>query len=204
MDTAESLKKKEELIISEDSHEKERKKRIKIDWGRQGGVIFGYVVVLLGYYGIIVNMVLFNQCNKHWMSFTDLDLSSVYRWCTDLQGRKTLVLIPGRDIFFWTYISYIETNFLPPLLLFFVCFVLTYKEDIPHYGIKASIWLVPLLIVEGFVFYLIMFGLTSEPFILRFTRIEGYLDIFILFTLAITGAISGMKFKQFIEKRKVV
>ncbi|MFW9865522.1 MAG: hypothetical protein ACFFEN_05420, partial [Candidatus Thorarchaeota archaeon] len=71
MDIAESLKKKEELIIHEDIHEKERKKRIKIDWGRQGGVIFGYVVVLLGYYGIIVNMTLFNQCNQHWISFTD-------------------------------------------------------------------------------------------------------------------------------------
>jgi hypothetical protein len=204
MNTAESLKKKEEFIKNENSHEIERGKRIKIDWGRQGGVIFGYLVVLLGYYGIIVNLVLFNQCTQHWISFTDLDLSSVYSWCTDLQGRRTLTLIPGRDIFFWTYISYIETYFLPALLLFFVCLVLTYKEDIPHYGIKASIWLVPLIIVEGFVFYSIMFGFTSEPIILKFARIEGYLDILILFALAISGAISGMKLKQFSVKKKEV
>ena len=37
------------------------------------------------------------------------------------------------------------------VLLFFVCFALTYKEDIPQYGIKASLWMVPLIVVLGFV-----------------------------------------------------
>jgi hypothetical protein len=29
-----------------------------MDWGRQGGVIFAYIVVLLGYLGIVANMIL--------------------------------------------------------------------------------------------------------------------------------------------------
>jgi len=157
------------------------KGHIKIDWGRQGGVIFGYIVIFLGYYGIIANTMLFDQYG-HWISFVDMD----------------------RTILFWTYTTYIESYFLPALLLFLICFVLTYKEDIPHYGIKASIWLVPCLIIEGFIFYALMYGFSTEPIILRFGRIEGYLDIIILLALALSGAISGMKFKQFSIKRSSI
>jgi hypothetical protein len=79
---------------------------------------------------------------------------------------------------------------------------MTYKEDIPHYGIKASLWLVPILIIEGFILYSVMFGFTSEPIYLRFMRIEGYIDILVLFGLALSGSVSGMKFRQYMERRK--
>jgi len=159
----------------------DRKGHIKIDWGRQGGVILGYIVALLGYYGIIANTMMFDQYDK-WISFLDMD----------------------KSILFWTYTTYIENFFLPALLLFGVCFLLTYKEDIPHYGIKASIWLVPLIIIEGFIFYAIMFGFTTEPIILKFTHIEGYLDIIILYGLAISGAVSGMFLKSYFVQRKSI
>lgn len=157
------------------------KGHIKIDWGRQGGVILAYVVVLLGYYGIIANTMMFDQYGD-WISFVDMD----------------------KTILFWTYTTYFSNFFLPALLLFLVCFLLTYKEDIPHYGIKASIWLAPLIIAEGFIFYAIMFGFTTEPIILKFTRMEGYLDIIIIFGLAISGAVCGMKIKQLVVKRKKI
>jgi len=159
-----------------------RKGHIKIDWGRQGGVILGYLVVLLGYYGIIANTMMFDPTRSGlvWIKFPDMD----------------------KTILFWTYTTYIENFFLPALLLFGVCFLLTYKEDIPHYGIKASIWLVPLIIIEGFIFYAIMFGFTTEPIILKFTHIEGYLDIIILYGLTISGAVSGMFLKRYIVQRK--
>lgn len=176
---------------------REEKSRIKIDWGRQGGVIAGYIVILLGYYGIISNLVMYNQYGKG-LSFLELELFSVYS--TLDSGR--VHFLPGRDIFFWSYNTYLATYFLPALLLFFICFLMTYKEDIPHYGIKASIWLVPVIIIEGFIFYNIMFGFTSEPFYLKFMRIEGYIDILVLFGLTISGAISGMKAKQYIVRRK--
>lgn len=160
-------------------NESDRKGHIKIDWGRQGGVILGYIVVLLGYYGIIANTMMFDEYGR-WISFVDMD----------------------RTILFWTYTTYLSNFFLPALLLFFICFMLTYKEDIPHYGIKASIWLVPPVIAEGFIFYAIMFGFTTEPLILKFSHIEGYLDILIISGLAISGSISGMKIKQFMVLRK--
>ncbi len=155
------------------------KGHIKIDWGRQGGVILAYVVALLGYYGIIANTMMFNIYGD-WISFVDMD----------------------KTILFWTYTTYIHNFFLPALLLFFVCFLLTYKEDIPHYGIRASIWLVPLIIAEGFIFYALMFGFSSEPIILKFTHIEGYLDMIIILGLAISGAVCGMKIKQLVVVKR--
>ena len=55
---------------------REEKGRIKIDWGRQGGLIAGYVVVLLGYYGIISNLVMYNQYGKG-LSFLDITVDEL-------------------------------------------------------------------------------------------------------------------------------
>jgi len=156
----------------QDFNEKE-KGYFKIEWGRQGGVILGYIVVLLGYYGIIANTVMFDQYG-YWISFTEMD--------------KRLLI--------FTYQTYFQSFFLPALLLLLVSFLLTYKEETPQYGIKASIWIVPLLIAQGFLFYFIMFGFSIEPFILQFASIEGYLNVLILYGLVIFGSVSGMKLKQ--------
>ena len=157
----------------------ELKGHFHMDWGRQGGVIFAYIVVLLGYLGIVANIILVRESGVS-IPYTEMDPT----------------------ILFWTYKVYPQTFFLPILLLFFICFLLTYKEDIPHYGIKASLWLVPLLIAEGFLFYWIMFGFSAVPFILQFAHGEGYLNILILYGCTFTGALSGMKLKQFVKKRR--
>jgi hypothetical protein len=163
-----------------------KKGHVKIDIGRQGSVILAYIIVLLGYYGIIANIVMVEQwislTNQTWMPFTEMD----------------------KTVLFWTFEVYASTFFLPLILLFITCFLLTYREDIPHYGIKASIWLVPFIIAEAFIFYTIMFGFSAEPFILQFGNWKGYVNIIILFAVTLSGAISGMKVKQLVEsKRKV-
>lgn len=160
------------------------KGHIKIDWGRQGGLLALYIVALLGYYGIIANIMMYDYYYERWISYNDMD----------------------RSILFWTWITYIQKPacLLAPLLLFSVCFLLTYKEDIPHYGIKASIWLVPLITAEGFIFYAIMFGLSTEPLILKFGDIRGWIDIIVLFGIAISGAIAGMYVKRYMVGRKSV
>jgi hypothetical protein len=166
--------------------EKQRKGHIKIDLGRQGGIFLAYTVVLLGYYGLVVNIVMINEwvslTEQTWISFTEMD----------------------RTILFWTQEVYGETFFLPLILIFVTCFLYTYKQEIPHYGIKASIWLVPFIILEAFIFYTIMFGFSLEPFILQFGNWNGYLHIIILIATTLFGAISGMKLKQLItSKRKI-
>jgi len=48
----------------------ENKGRWKVDWGRQGGVVFSYVIVFFGYYGIVANILMFDEGND-WFSFTN-------------------------------------------------------------------------------------------------------------------------------------
>jgi hypothetical protein len=158
----------------------------KIDWGRQGKVILAYLIVFIGYYGIIVNITMLvkwsSLFNQDWFSYTDMN----------------------RTILFWTYQFYLDCYYLPVLLLFLTCLWLTYREDIPHYGIKASLWLVPFIIIEGFLFYNIMYGFSLEPFFLQFGSIEGYLNIIILLIVNLSGAVIGMKLKQFFRLRSKI
>jgi hypothetical protein len=160
--------------------EEEEKGHFGIDWGRQGGVFFLYIVVFLGYYGIIANTVMFDPYGN-WISFIEMN----------------------RTILIYTYQSYVQSFFMPAILLVLVCLMLTFKEDIPQYGIKASIWIVPLLITEGFIFYFMMFGLSMEPFIWQFMTFEGYLNILILYGLVLLGSLSGMKLKQRRLRKKI-
>lgn len=122
---------------------------------------------------------LFDQYGN-WISFVDMD--------------KTILI--------WTYTAYPHSFFLSPILLFLVSFLLTFKEDIFHYGIRASIWLVPTLVVEGFLFYFGMFGFNFEPFVLQFAHFEGYLNVLILIGLTLSGSLTGMKLKQFSVQKK--
>ena len=160
---------------------KTQKGYFKVDWGRQGGLIVGYIVVLLGYYGIIANTIMFDQYGD-WISYTEMN----------------------KSILIYTYQSYIQSFFFPVLLLLLVSFLLTYKEDVPQYGIKASIWIVPFLIIEGFIFYYIMFGFSMEPLILQFTTLEGYINILLLYGLLLTGSVTGMKLKQRNLKKRMI
>ena len=107
----------------------------------------------------------------------------------------------NESLLIFTYLTYFQSFFLPALLLLLVSFLLAYKEDVPQYGIKASIWIVPLLIAQGFIFYFIMFGFSMEPFLLQFASIEGYINILILYGLVIFGSVFGMKLKQRSNKK---
>ena len=162
---------------------KQEKGHISINWGRQGGVILGYIVVLLGFYGIIANLVMVDEYGK-WISYLDPRMD--------------------RTILIWPYKTYLQTFFLPVLFLFLICFLLTYKEDIPLYGIKASIWLIPAIVIEGFIFYWLMFGLSTDPFLLQFARGEGYLNVLLLSLICISGSFTGMKLKQYVSKKKAL
>jgi hypothetical protein len=157
------------------------KGRWKIDWGRQGGAIFAYVIIFFGYYGIIANLMMMDQ-DGEWFSFVNI---------------SNLV----KMMLFWNYQFYIPCYFLPVILLFMVCFWLTYKEDIPQYGIRASLWLIPFIIFEGILFYFIMFGFSIEPFILQFGFIEGYINILILLIINLSGAFSGMMVRKSIKTK---
>jgi len=229
----------------EEGLESEKVKRISIDWGRQGGMILGYIVVFLGYYGIIVNITMIDYLGQ-WISFVDLDRTvlfwtfntylssfidptlfilfllaimsliivfSIIDWHSLL---AILILIPIFIVFIsdliWNLFNimnvistgnlYLSVTSFSIILLFFISFGLTYKEDIPEYGIKASIWMVPLIVVLGFFFYTLMFGFSIEALILQFGSWQGYINILILILTVVAGSLSGMKIKKEVIKKR--
>ena len=220
--------------------EQEEKGYFGIDWGRQGGVIFGYIIILLGYYGIIANTVMFDEYGN-WISFVDMDRTVLFWTFKAYMPSYFNPIFYFLNPIYYLYISYgilivllvliiffslkewhsslILSILIPVLitfilfsftfsvlalcLLFLISFVLTYKEDIPQYGVKASIWIVPILIIEGFVFYFVMFGFSMEPFIWQFMTFEGYFNILILFLTILAGSLSGMNLKQRKIRKKV-
>ena len=166
-------------IKTEEVEVGERKRRISIDFGRQGGIFLGYAVIILGFYGIIANTVMTDRFGE-WIFSVDMDPT----------------------LFIWPYLSAFRNIFLPFLLLFIVCFALTFKEDIPAYGIKASLWLVPVIIAQGFIFYWSMFGFSLEPFTLQFLHLEGYVNIILLYSTVLIGSFLGMILKRLATTRK--
>ena len=156
----------------------------KVDWGRQGGVVFAYIIVFFGYYGIVANILMFDEGND-WFSFANISESV-------------------KSMLFWTYEFYLTCLFLPCFLLFFVSFWLTYKEDISHYGIRASLWLAPFIIFEGFIFYYIMFGFSFEPFILQFGNFKGYINLIFIISINLFGSLSGMLLHKRVKARREI
>ncbi len=236
------------------TNDKEIKRHLHIDWGRQGSVILAYIIVFLVYFGVIANTMMFNVLGD-WISVSEMDRTlllwtfKAYERFYILIGNFELpifllvfllfpliiivytllnkchlpvliallltfmIVLFSVYLLFYTSFTLVKYSFLGTtatfgiaelnsvfsvVVLFFICFLLTYKEDIPHYGIKASLWLVPFIIGQGFIFYWIMSGFTLEPFILQFAHWEGYFNVMILFVINLAGALSGMKIKQFI------
>lgn len=154
---------------------------IKLDFRKQGGFILGLLIIFFGYFGIICNMVMVNE-QGYPIQYTEWE---------------------NKSFIIYSYETFIQTYFLPAFLLFFLCFFLTYKEDISNYGIKHSIWFVPFIIAFSIIWYWAVSGLSVEPFSLLFTRGEGYLTIFILYAINISGALSGKSFKQYVISKKL-
>ena len=103
----------------------------------------------------------------------------------------------------WLYTVFFEVYYgLPILLLLICCFLLTYSEDNFHYGMKSSLWLVPIIICFSIFWHWIIYGFSVEPFILLFGRYQGYLNIVILFTINFAGAFLGYKIKSIVLKHR--
>ncbi|KKN55193.1 hypothetical protein LCGC14_0584630, partial [marine sediment metagenome] len=79
----ENAKIKEDRFLANDT---ETKGHFHLDWGRQGTVIIAYIAVLLGYFGIVANIILVDDIGN-WIPYPEMDPT----------------------ILFWTYKVYPDT-----------------------------------------------------------------------------------------------
>jgi hypothetical protein len=161
--------------------EYQKHSHIKLELKKQGNLFLAFLTITLGYFGVIANIVMYNESNNQ-IPYPD--------W--------------NGDLIIWSYQTYLQTYFIPALILFFVCFLLTYKEDIPRYGIKHSLWFVPIIIIQSIIWYWVMYGFSGIPFLLLFGNGEGYLTILILNSINLSGALAGKKIKELVIRREKI
>lgn len=168
-----------------------RKGHVKLIMKNQGGWLIGFLVIFFLYFGVMANILMYEQTVFETV-FGKVILQSQIHKSEWTEGHLLI----------WSYLTYLRTFFLPPLILFITCLILTYRQSNPHYGIKSSMWYVPIIICLSFLWHWYLFGLSITPFVLQFGTVQGYINIIILYSLNFSGALVGMKLKQYVNARQ--
>ncbi|MHA1883526.1 MAG: hypothetical protein ACXAAI_08270 [Promethearchaeota archaeon] len=159
------------------------------DSGRQGKTILAFLLVFFVFFGVI---------------------SEAYKRNIQEELIWIFMTFPKVDEFLFGELLSLPfyIGIIPILILFFVCFIITYKEDIYLYGIKHSLWLVPFILgTSVFWYYYIHYWRPADdatwvpinPFLLLFGTWQGWLNILILFAINLLGALAGWQVKELVR-----
>jgi len=164
------------------------------DPGRQGKIVLVFLIVFFVFFGLISEVFLRDIYEE--LIWIVSAFPRVDEWLfVEVLGLSALQN--------WNFIGII-----PILILFITCFILTYKEDIYLYGIKLSMWLVPFILgCSVFWYYYIHYWRPSDnaswvpisPFLLLFGSWQGWLNILILFSINVCGALAGWHVKELVR-----
>ncbi len=113
----------------------------------------------------------------------------------------------GEGVLFLYQVMFHPRSFLSVLILCVIVFIMVFREQFYEYGIKNSIWLVPFIVIESWIWYWFI----SESFDITiiggyFLRIESYTTILVLLGInlftAILAAITKERYKIYRKKIK--
>jgi ABC-type dipeptide/oligopeptide/nickel transport system permease component len=164
------------------------------DYGKQGRVFIALLVIFFAFFGVI-SLAWRREIHEE-LIWLVLAFPKVDEWFF-----TELLQVPNSEN--WTYFG-----FIPILILFLTCFVVTYKEDVYLYGFKLSIWFVPFIIACSFFWYSYIHYWRPRddasweaisPFILFFGSWQGWMTMLILFAINLTGAFTGWQVKELIR-----
>jgi hypothetical protein len=107
---------------------------------------------------------------------------------------------------------FIQVNILPDfsvVILAGIVFLMAFKEKFFEYGIRNSIWLIPFIIVQSWIWYWFIIESFDITIIwVYFTKIESYITILTLLGLnifiALLAAIARVKYDAFIARVKEI
>lgn len=108
----------------------------------------------------------------------------------------------GDRVLFLYKVMFSPHSFLSAIILFLIIFMMTFRENFYEYGMRNSIWTIPFIIVESWIWYWFITGEFDITIIGGyFIRIESYLTILSLFALVLSatflGAIAKEKYKEY-------
>jgi len=108
----------------------------------------------------------------------------------------------GENILFLYKVIFNFTSFFSAIILFSIVFFMVFREDFYEFGIKNSIWLVLLIVIESWIwyFFIVYFNLLIIP--LYFIRYESYLTILTLMGINLLAAILAGFTKEQIKESK--
>ena len=121
----------------------------------------------------------------------------------------------GNRVIFLYQVLFNPISILSLFILIAIVFFLGFREQFFEYGIKNSIWLIPVIIIESWIWFMFinsfqanLLELFATLFITYFLSFESYLTILILLGInilsAILGAFSKQKYKEYLAKIKKV
>jgi apolipoprotein N-acyltransferase len=99
-------------------------------------------------------------------------------------------------------------TFLSLIILIGIVFFMVFRENFYEYGIRNSIWLVPIIIVMSWIWYWFLNGFDITLIGVYFTTAEAYITILSLLGInlftAILAAYAKERYKKYLEKIKKV
>jgi len=115
----------------------------------------------------------------------------------------------GESVIFLHQVIFHPISFLSGIILFAIVFVMVFRENFFEYGMRNSIWLLPFIVVESWIWYWFVmetFDITIIGW--YFIRIESYITILTLLGIILLGAFSGAiakeKYKEYMKKIKKI
>ena len=108
----------------------------------------------------------------------------------------------GENVLFLYKVMFHPASFLSIIILFGIIFIMVYREEFTEFGIKNSIWIVILIVIESWIwyFFVVDFNLLMIP--LYFIRFESYLTMLILLGVNLSAALLAGYIKGKIKEYK--
>lgn len=115
----------------------------------------------------------------------------------------------GESILFLYQVLFSPHSFISAIILGIIVFIMVFREPFYEYGIRNSIWLIPFIIIESWIWYWFIkesFDITVIG--VYFIRIETYITIVSLLSInlfaASLAAIAKEKYKSYTKRIKKV
>ena len=156
----------------------------KIELARQTNFILALILVHFVFFGYLANV------------YGKSELDSIN-------------LILGERILFLYQVMFNPISYFSAIFLFLIVFFMVFRERFFEYGIRNSIWLVPAIMIQSWIWYWFI----TESFDISliwgyFTRLESYITILVLLGIntlaAILGAIARERYNAFITRVKKI
>ncbi len=106
----------------------------------------------------------------------------------------------GERILFLYQILFNPASILSLIILFTIVFFMVFREKFFEYGIRNSIWLIPIIIGQSWMWFWIINGFDIISIGKFFIRIEGWLTILSILGVNLFSAILASLAKQRYEK----